>query len=344
MFLRCVTLLCQSNYTKEEARHVRLSTIETVVLAEYVLPRTEQNIQWHLLIHLADDIIDKGPILFYWVFRHERYWGYLIKTITRKTSPEIGITMAMSRRLRPLVLRSIVHDVLIRIATSQIEGNAVAASHLLKYFPNEAVDAWQAWLTERAHADQGAVIKQDSIICTLQASTGKRYLLSSTEANLLARHLSIATSVEIRVHDYAWIHGGRLYGINTREGRKYPCKSFVEMRHDQQVHRRARRGRWWAQVTKFVSCGNAGTEFAFLRTFPTRYVRSNMGEDFVLNGLDIPEDAFEFFPFVEKDPDFVVPITSIWSQCIVIPWVGAESHTGLVPHIIFPTRRDEYLL
>ena len=74
-FVKAVTLLTRSSYTPDEAREAHRFTIRTVILAEAILPFSEHYIQWHLLIHLADDIIDKGPVLYYWMFRHERYWG-----------------------------------------------------------------------------------------------------------------------------------------------------------------------------------------------------------------------------------------------------------------------------
>jgi hypothetical protein len=63
-FVRCVTLLCQSSYTPQEALEVRRIAIETVILAEVVFPDGGYNILWHRLMHLAEDIINQGPVIF----------------------------------------------------------------------------------------------------------------------------------------------------------------------------------------------------------------------------------------------------------------------------------------
>ena len=62
---RCVTLLCQSIYTPQEALEVRRIAIETAVLAEVVLPDGGYNILWHHLMHFAEGIINQGPIIYY---------------------------------------------------------------------------------------------------------------------------------------------------------------------------------------------------------------------------------------------------------------------------------------
>jgi len=291
--------------------------------------------------------MDKGPVLYYWMFRHERYWGLLISWITRMSEPEIGITMALSRRLRPLVLRGMVRDCLLEVVMGRAPGNVSAASYLLKQTRDMDTVGQNGWMG--AYADRSAVARQGSIVCALDAKEGRRYRLSSTEKRIIATHMSmtegVLDSLDFIVHGCAYVQGGRFDSISTQMGSKYPCKAFVEMRYNQDWRGRGQRGRWWGLVTKFISCVGQGLGFAFLRVFPSRPVRASMGndaslgQDFVLDGLVIPRDAFDFRLRVNQRPDFVVPITSIWSQCIAVPWFG----TDRASHIIFPTRRELYI-
>ena len=57
-----MTLLCQSSYTPQEALEVRRIAIQTVVLAEVVLADGWYR---HRLIHLAEDIINQGLVIYY---------------------------------------------------------------------------------------------------------------------------------------------------------------------------------------------------------------------------------------------------------------------------------------
>jgi hypothetical protein len=351
-FVRAVTSLCQSSYTAEEARMTRQLCIETVVLAESVLPPTEHCIQWHLLIHLAEDIMDKGPILYYWMFRHERYWGFLIRMLNKMNNPEIAIAMALRRRLRPRALCNLTTEPLIGIVTGRLPGNVLQAGFILRQRVQD--EGQGGWLG--AYADRSGVVGQGAIACTVDAKAGRPCILSVTERHLFAAQMSISATqlpaVNIAIHGIADIHGSKLYTSWSPHGRKFPLQTFVEVRYDQQWHGRGIRDRWWGQVLKIVSFVGEGSAFAFVRVFPYHPVRAsaarddNLGRAFVLDGLYISGGAFDFNSDVNWEPDFIVPITSIWSLCIVVPWVGAEesiqqrSITGRASHIILPLRRE----
>ena len=90
--------------------------------------------------------------------------------------------------------------------------------------------------------------------------------------------------------------------------------------------------------------------FAFLRAFAHMRHRAAMAGDptlgpgFVLDGLVIEDSAFDFKQQSNLVPTFVVPVTSIWSHCIVVPLpmeAGRRRRVTLRPtHLIFPVRRE----
>ena len=75
--------------------------IETVVLCEYYLPATESVIKFHNLIHLVFDIIDKGPVHGFWLFRFERQWGAVTQPV-RAHSNRAQVEGSMIRIIKGL--------------------------------------------------------------------------------------------------------------------------------------------------------------------------------------------------------------------------------------------------
>jgi len=55
--------------------------VDSVALCEADLPDTEHVIKLHNLINLVADIIDKGPIHGFWLFRFERQWGAITQLL-----------------------------------------------------------------------------------------------------------------------------------------------------------------------------------------------------------------------------------------------------------------------
>ena len=77
-----------------EHEEMRRLVIETVALCEKELPETETVIKFHNLIHLVDDIIDKGPVHGYWLFRFERQWGAITQRLrvnANRARPEASL-------------------------------------------------------------------------------------------------------------------------------------------------------------------------------------------------------------------------------------------------------------
>jgi hypothetical protein len=338
-FVRTITMMCQASFTVAEAIEVRRFTIQTVVLSEAVLPSTEHPILWHLLIHVADDIITKGPVVWYWMFRHERYWGFLISNIRRMTSPEIGIAMAMRRRLRPSKMRGLVEAPLLDIIMGRIEGDATRASALLRQ-RRLIWEGGQAGWTG-AHAGRSAVVHQNSTVC---APRGKGVMgtLTRIERKLL---LNCGVPIDdlirtVRFHDTANLLGNIFSVAISTEGRKHPLRTFVELRHASR--------QWWGQVLRFVTVSDVS--FAFMRVFDNHKVQGHRAQDptlgvhFVLNGLEIGDSALDCSP-PNLVPAFIVPITSIWSNCIMAPIPPPEGRrrqraTRSASHIIIPVRRE----
>ena len=341
-FVRCITLMCQSSFSPAEATEVRRFAIQTVVLSEGVLPATEHPILWHLLIHVADDIITKGPVLWYWMFRHERFWGFLIGNIKRMTSPEIGIAMAMKRRLRPSSMRGLVDAPLLDIIMGRREGNVARAKFLVRQ-RSETLEGGQAgWMG--AHAGRSAVVHQALVACAPRGK-GLQGVLTIVEKRLL-RNFCVTTGSAIgpistvTFHDTANILGNTFSVAMSTEGRKHPLRTFVEMRHASR--------QWWGQVLRFVTIGDMS--LVFMRVFNTHKVQEHrardptLGRDFVLNGLYIGDSALDCSPS-NLVPEFVVSVTNIWSNCIVVPIPPSLTHrrqrtTRSATHLIIPVRRE----
>ena len=337
-----MTRLCQSSYTPYQAQETRRLTVQTVVLMECVLPKSEHCILWHLLIHLADDVIDKGPILYYWMFRHERYWGLLTNCLRRRTDPEICIAMIMTRRLRPPVMRDIAIEPLTKMAEGSVEGNAKNAKSLLTSM-GALEDGQGGWMGARA--GHSAAVRPRTMICTLRGR-GVTRTLGDVERKLLHSTMHISfdfmDSTPAKIFDTANLLGSTFSTITAVGGREHPLRSFVEIRD------RTDRGvyHWWGLVIKFASVG--GTDVAFLRVFESLTLRTsmardvNLGTDFTLNALAIGDGSFNFAVGSNWTPNKLVPITRIWSNCIVVPWpikITHRTETGAT-HIVLPVRRQ----
>jgi hypothetical protein len=354
-FVRCVTMLAQSSYTPDEAQQTRRFVIRTVVLAEGILPHCERNLQWHLLIHLADDVIRKGPVLYYWMFRHERYWGVLTGCILRRSNPEIAITMAMTRRTRPSTMLNMALSPLQAITAGIIEGNVARARFLHRQLTQLNEGGQAGWTG--ADTGRSSVIRQSSIICSAHGR-GIRATLTTSEITLISDHMNVSEADLARtltlVFDAAIILGTLVYATTSHRGKRNPLKAFVEIREPGRRGRGRGRGRygcdrWWGQVTKVASFEN--TVVAFVRAFTHRPVRGaraydpSLGQDFVLDGLVIGESDFDYRDKSNLVANYVVPVIKIWSNCIVVPLPdegrGSRSTVALrATHIVSPTRRE----
>jgi hypothetical protein len=346
-FVKSITLLTRSSYTPAEAQETLRFTKQTVVLAEALLPFSEHYIQWHLLIHLAEDIIEKGPVMYYWMFRHERYWGILTGTIRRRNAPEIAITMAMTRRLRPRTMRHMAVAPLRDIVEGRSRGSVPRARFLLNQMDAIDTDDGQAgWMG--ANPGRSAVIRQGLIVCAA-SGRGLAARLTDVELTLFSQHMNISMSylntAPIYVHGALRILRNRMSTITSPHGKRHPLRAFVEIRHA----RSRLRDRWWGQVTKVASLN--GLTVVFLRTFPERRVRqhmardSSLGPDFVLTGLVIDDTSFDFNDESNLTSQYVVNVTDVWSHCLVVPYPpqGRNSRNRVqqpISHLIFPVRRE----
>jgi hypothetical protein len=68
---RALETLSQHSVKSDPRVHAEMLAliIDTVAFCEKALPPTEQTLQFHNLIHLMEDIIDKGPVHGFWLFR-----------------------------------------------------------------------------------------------------------------------------------------------------------------------------------------------------------------------------------------------------------------------------------
>jgi hypothetical protein len=262
--------------------------------------------------------------------------------------------MAMTRRLRPSTMRNMSIQPLRDIVIGKTQGNRSRARFLLQQ-KQEIDDGAQAgWMG--ANAGKSAVITQRMTVCNVH-DRGFETKLTPVELALISANMHISMrhlnnpSTSILVYTKAQILRNVLSAITSAHGKKYPLRAFVEVRqsHHQQVPRL--RNRWWGQVIKLVSI--SGVPVVFLRTFAVRRVRTQMahdpslGSDFVLDGLVIGDTAFDFEDQSNLIPQFVVPITDIWSHCIVVPNPHEDSRvrgrtTVSASHLIFPVRREPY--
>jgi hypothetical protein len=80
---RCMETLARQKVPKHPVAQeaMRDLVIETVALCEAELPATESVMKFHNLIHLVSDIIDKGPVHGFWLFRFERQWGAITQAL-----------------------------------------------------------------------------------------------------------------------------------------------------------------------------------------------------------------------------------------------------------------------
>ena len=53
--------------------------IDTLVLFEQVFPQSEHTINFHLLIHMFDTVLQFGPVYYYWMYVFERMLGHLVR-------------------------------------------------------------------------------------------------------------------------------------------------------------------------------------------------------------------------------------------------------------------------
>jgi hypothetical protein len=92
--LNLITALKQvmdDTFDLDTADALQLQVIEALCDFERVLPQSELVIVLHLVIHLVAQCKKWGPLRVGWMYAFERYFGWLIKMLKSKKSPEVGL-------------------------------------------------------------------------------------------------------------------------------------------------------------------------------------------------------------------------------------------------------------
>jgi hypothetical protein len=271
------------------------------------------------------------------MFRHERYWGVLTNVIRRRDAAEISIAWSMARRLRPAHMSDAVIGPLTEILSGVNSASAEAAAVVLRN--NGVMEAGHTWMG--VDAGQVAVVRQGAIYCVVHGNADRTAVLTADDQRLLSLYLNIRMRAmdqsTFKIHGVAKVQGSIFSAVLSPQGWAHPLRAFVEVRNTASL-----RNRWWGQVIKFVVLGPL--QYALLRTFPHQVLRSemrydrNLGDFFVLHGLEIKQAALNSNRDRPSNlqADCVVPVSCIWSRCIVVP-----SPVSVRYHIIFPVRREQ---
>jgi hypothetical protein len=92
--VRLITALKQvmdDTFDLDTADALQLEIIEAMCDWERALPKSELVIVFHLVIHLVAQCKKWGPLRVGWMYAFERYFGWLIKMLKSKKSPEVGL-------------------------------------------------------------------------------------------------------------------------------------------------------------------------------------------------------------------------------------------------------------
>ena len=82
---------------REELDRLKLRVIEALSRCEAVLPKTEQAVMFHILMHVPDAIYRWNSVRNYWCFFSERMMGYLIRFVHNRDKATENIVTAYTR-------------------------------------------------------------------------------------------------------------------------------------------------------------------------------------------------------------------------------------------------------
>jgi hypothetical protein len=137
-----ITVLKQvmdDTFDLDTADALQLEVIEALCDFERALPKSELVIVLHLVIHLVAQCKKWGPLRVGWMYAFERYFGWLIKLLKSKKSPEVGLMRMHTTTKFSAVLSPDQRDTLWQAVSSRTTSRCL--QDLARMFAPTATDA-----------------------------------------------------------------------------------------------------------------------------------------------------------------------------------------------------------